>query len=250
MSLTNSFILRIKHGETPFFRALRKLARAILSPHAAPIPGLLRPPLRAMYELHFAVVTLWHFCWNVGYRHPLFQARCASFGRNVVVDRLPFVAGPVEIQIGDHVRIGGNVSILSARVQDKPLLVMKDYAEVGWNVTIAVAKQIIIEEHARISYDCRISDTDGHPREADLRARNAPAHPRDVKPVRICKHAWVGNGSHIMKGVTIGEGAVIGANSVVISDIPPFSLALGNPAEVFLRNFGRPSGKPGPEPSI
>jgi acetyltransferase-like isoleucine patch superfamily enzyme len=64
--------------------------------------------------------------------------------------------------------------------------------------------------------------------------------------VRICKHAWVGNGTHIMKGVTIGEGAVIGANSVVISDIPPFSLALGNPAEVLLRNFGRPSGQTGP----
>jgi acetyltransferase-like isoleucine patch superfamily enzyme len=45
-----------------------------------------------------------------------------------------------------------------------------------------------------------------------------------------------------MKGVTIGEGAVIGANSVVISNIPPYSLAMGNPAEVVLRNFGLPSG--------
>jgi len=250
MSLANAFLLKVKRGETPFFRTLRKIARGVLSPQALPIPGLLRPPLRAMYKLHFAVVMLWHSFWNVCYRHPLFQARCASIGRDVVVDRLPFVIGPVDITIGDHVRIGGNVSILSARVDDTPVFVMKDYAEIGWNVTIAVAKQIVIEEHARVSYDCRISDTDGHPREADLRARNAPAHPRDVKPVRICKYAWVGNGAHIMKGVTIGEGAVIGANSVVISDIPPYSLALGNPAEVFLRNFGRPSGQPGSGPSV
>jgi serine acetyltransferase len=48
-----------------------------------------------------------------------------------------------------------------------------------------------------------------------------------------------------MKGVTIGEGAVIGAHSVVISDIPPYSLAMGNPAEVYFRNFGRPSNKGG-----
>jgi acetyltransferase-like isoleucine patch superfamily enzyme len=200
-----------------------------------------------MYQLHFAAITLWHSFWNFCYCHPLFQARCASFGRNVVLDRLPFVTGPVEIHIGDHVWIGGKVSILSARMEEKPMLVLKDHAEVGWNVTIAVAKQVLIEEHARVSFDCRISDTDGHPREADLRARNTPVHARDVKPVRICKYAWVGNGTHIMKGVTIGEGAVIGANSVVISNIPPYSLALGNPAEVFLRNFGRPSEKAGPK---
>ena len=44
-----------------------------------------------------------------------------------------------------------------------------------------------------------------------------------------------------MKGVTIGEGAIIGANSVVMSDVPPFALALGNPAEVLIRGFGKPS---------
>ena len=43
-----------------------------------------------------------------------------------------------------------------------------------------------------------------------------------------------------MKGVTIGEGAIIGANSVVIHNIPPYCLAMGNPAEVILRNVGRP----------
>ncbi len=241
MSFSASFILKIKQAETPFFRGLRAIGRAVLSPSAPRIPAFLRPPLRALYGFHFAVIALWHSFRNVCYNQPLFQARCTSYGRSVVIDRLPFVTGPVEIHIGNHCWIGGQVNVLSAYVKDKPRLVLKDYAEVGWNVTIAVAKEVIIEEHARVSFDCRISDTDGHPREADLRAKNSPVHVRDVKPVRICKHAWIGNGSFIMKGVTIGEGAVIGANSVVISDIPPYSLALGNPAEVFLRNFGRPS---------
>jgi acetyltransferase-like isoleucine patch superfamily enzyme len=187
------------------------------------------------------LIVLWNGFWNVCYRHPLFQARCASFGRGVVIDRLPFVTGHVEIHVGNHCWIGGNVSIMSGRMMDRPMLVLQDHAELGWGVSIAVSKEVIIEEYARVSYDCRIADSDGHPREADLRARNAQVHPRDVRPVRIGKYAWVGNGSHIMKGVTIGEGAIIGANSVVISDIPPYSLALGNPAEVLLRNFGRPS---------
>ena len=59
--------------------------------------------------------------------------------------------------------------------------------------------------------------------------------------MRICKKAWIGNGTHIMKGVTIGEGAIIGAKSVVITNIPAYSLAMGNPAEVIIRNFGLPS---------
>ena len=51
-----------------------------------------------------------------------------------------------------------------------------------------------------------------------------------------------------MKGVTIGEGAIIGANSVVISDIPPYCLAMGNPAEVILRNLGKKKTPAPPQP--
>jgi acetyltransferase-like isoleucine patch superfamily enzyme len=241
MALANSFILKVKRAETPFFRVLRKIAVTVLSPRAPRIPAFLRPPLRVLYELQFAWVALWHSFWNVCYRHPLFQARCASFGKDVVIDRLPFVTGHVEIHVGNGVYIGGGVAIASGRMIDQPVLVLKDHAELGWNVSIAVSREVIIEEYVRVSYDCRISDTDGHPRQADLRAQHVPPHPRDIRPVRICKYAWIGNGTHIMKGVTIGEGAVIGANSVVISDIPPYCLALGNPAEVYLHNYGRPS---------
>jgi acetyltransferase-like isoleucine patch superfamily enzyme len=244
MGFVNSLILKIKRGETPVYRTLGKVARGILAPSAPRFPRWMLPPFRALYELHFGVIALWHSFWNVCYRQPLFQARCASFGRGVVIDRLPFVSGHVEIHVGDHVWIGGNVTISSGRLMDRPVLILKDRAEIAWNVSIAVSKEVVIEEHARVSYDCRISDSDGHPKEADLRAQNAPVRIRDIRPVRICKDAWIGNGSHIMKGVTIGEGAVIGANSVVISDIPPFSLALGNPAEVLFRNYGRPSKKP------
>jgi len=239
----NSFILKIKRGETPFFRALRRMAKAILSPSAPRLPGWLKPPFRAIYEFYFLLMGLWNNFLNLVWRQFLFQARCASFGKGVVVDRLPFVSGHVEIHIGDHVWIGGHLNVSSARILDRPVLILRDHAEISWNVSIAVNKEVIIEEYARVSYDCRISDSDGHPREADLRAQNQPVRLRDIRPVRIGKYAWIGNGTHIMKGVTIGEGAVIGANSVVISDIPPYCLAMGNPAEVLLRNFGRPSKK-------
>jgi acetyltransferase-like isoleucine patch superfamily enzyme len=100
---------------------------------------------------------------------------------------------------------------------------------------------VIIEDHVRVSYDCRITDSDAHPKEADLRAAGQPARVEDIRPVRICKNAWIGNGTHIMKGVTIGEGAIIGVNSVVMTDVPPYCLAVGNPARAYLQNFGLPS---------
>jgi galactoside O-acetyltransferase len=51
-------------------------------------------------------------------------------------------------------------------------------------------------------------------------------------PVRIADKVWIGFNVSILKGVTVGEGAVIGAGSVVSRDIPPYSLAVGNPAAV------------------
>lgn len=243
VSAFNSLILKIKQGDTPVYRFMRSVARSMHQPQAPVLPRVLRPVLRSFYELHFSVIQTARLLLTLFYRHPLFQGRCASIGKNVSIDGLPFVAGHCEIHIGSHVYLGANLDIFSGRFFEHPRLVIKDRAELGWNVRLTVNREIIIEERVRVSADCRISDSDGHPREADLRAQNAPLHPKDIRPVRICQDAWIGNGTHIMKGVTIGEGAIIGANSVVITDIPPFALAFGNPAEVFFRNVGRPSKK-------
>ena len=216
------------------------MARTFYNPAPPRLPAALKPVARAVYELHFLAIVAVRWLVNIFWVHPLFQGRCASFGKNVTIERLPFISGHVEIHVGNNVRFGGRISIMSGRIFDRPKLVIKDHAEIGWNVILVVNREVTIEEHARVSFDCRISDSDGHPHQADLRARNLPPDPRDVRPVRICRHAWIGNGSHVMKGVTIGEGAIIGANSVVITPIPPYALALGNPAEVFFAKAGRP----------
>jgi acetyltransferase-like isoleucine patch superfamily enzyme len=241
MGLVNNLIFKIKRSNSPVFRLAKRIIRFLFFPTIPPLPRALIAPLRFVYEMHFLAVGCFRSLVIIFYSNPLFQARCASFGRNVSIGSLPFVSGHVEIHIGDDVQLGGKVTILSGAVFTQPKLVIKDRTAVGWNTIISINQEVVIEEDVILSYDCRVSDTDGHCREADLRAAGVPPDPKDIKPVRICRYAFIGNGSHIMKGVTVGEGAIVASNSVVISNVPPYSLAIGNPAEIVFRNYGRPS---------
>jgi acetyltransferase-like isoleucine patch superfamily enzyme len=241
MSLVNRFILKVKRSNSPVFRFIKRFLRFCFTPYLPPLPRKLIAPLRYFYDLHFLTINFFRSLITICYRNPLFQARCASFGHRVTLDTLPYVDGHAAIHIGDDVRLGGKISIHSGSVFEQPNLILKDRCSIGWRTSITVNKEVIIEEDVLISFDCRISDSDGHRREADLRAAGLPPEPKDVRPVRICRYAFIGNGAHIMKGVTVGEGATVAANSVVISNVPPYSLALGNPAEILFRNYGLPS---------
>ena len=53
----------------------------------------------------------------------------------------------------------------------------------------------------------------------------------------IGNDVWIGQNATILPGVHIGDGAIIGANSVVGSDIPPYSIAVGNPARIIRQRF-------------
>ena len=99
-------ILKIKRGESRPYRLLRHLARALLNPAPPRVPSVLRPLLRCAYESYYLVIAAVRWLVNFFLMNPLFQGRCASFGKGVVVDKLPFVSGHVEIHVGDHVHIG------------------------------------------------------------------------------------------------------------------------------------------------
>ena len=95
------------------------------------------------------------------------------------------------------------------------------------NVQIVCAENISIGEGCNIGRDVIIRDYDGHLID--------PEQPISA-PVRIGDHVWIGQRAIILKGVTIGDGAVIAAGSIVTGDVPAGALAAGVPAKVIRTN--------------
>ena len=202
---------------------------------ALPLPRFINPALRLLFYFHQAV---WRgVYWAAGYFYigPVFRSRCASVGRRFHISRMPFVVGHAKIHIGDNVNFFGKVDIFSGRMFDEPKLIIKDRVDIGHNVIFVVNKEIVIEEDVNVAGGVRFMDSDAHPRDAGERIADLPPRLEEIKPVRICRRAWIGQNSFILKGVTIGEGAIVGVNSVVVTDIPPYSVAMGNPARVVVK---------------
>ncbi|NEU14578.1 acyltransferase [Methylobacterium sp. BTF04] len=61
---------------------------------------------------------------------------------------------------------------------------------------------------------------------------NSPSFHAIAKPVALMDHCWIGARAIILPGVTVGEGSVVAAGSVVVKDVPPYTIVGGNPAKI------------------
>src|SRR5262249_26233467 len=193
-------LLKVRRGENPFYRALRSFARKTMR-STLPVPRFLFPVLRLIYHAHFGVLIATRWLLNYLYREPIFRSRCVSVGERFHMWFMPDITGHPRISIGSQVNFFGALAIISGRIFDEPRLVIGDRVDIGHNVAIVVNKEIVIEEGVKIASGCRFMDTDAHPRDTAARVANLPPEPDEIKPVRICRKAWIGQNSFILKGV-------------------------------------------------
>lgn len=99
---------------------------------------------------------------------------------------------------------------------------INSYAKIRCHASIEIGDGVAI------SHDFTVMDSDAHEIIGDGKRKTAP--------VKIGNHVWIGTRVTVLKGVTIGDDAIIGAGSVVTHDIPPRSLAVGIPARVVREN--------------
>ena len=101
-------------------------------------------------------------------------------------------------------------------------LVLGNNSFINSDCKIRCHEKITIGEGCAISHDVTIMDSDAH----ELNGN------RNTKPIQIGNHVWIGTRVTILKGVTVGDGAVIAAGSLVTKDVPAGSLVGGVPARV------------------
>lgn len=163
---------------------------------------------------------------------PVFLSQCAKYGENISIDRVPYINGNPHIELGSNIRFSGLIGIAAAS-KGTPTLVIGDGVFIGHGTSFAVADRISIGKFASVAGGCYIADTEGHSHYNPQKPIwEVPAGDGDVAPVTIEEGVQISRNVMILKGVTIGARSVIGAGSVVRSDIPPDSIVMGNPARV------------------
>lgn len=159
--------------------------------------------------------------------------------------RLPY--RKVGMRSGCLVKVGNNSLVEGAILFDRENAAVEigDRTFIG-NSTLVCSSAISVGSDVLMAWGCTVVDHNSHSIEWEERKNDVTdwisgrkdwSHVK-IAPVKIGDKAWIGFNVIILKGVTIGEGAVVAAGSVVTRDVPPFTVAAGNPARV-VRELGR-----------
>lgn len=138
-----------------------------------------------------------------------------EIGSNCIIkSRIAFDSPNGQVKVGDRCYLGASLLVCHTGIT------LGDDVVISWNVTI-----VDHDSHA-VDWEHRKSDV------IDWAKGCKRWDSVTIRPVHIGNKVWIGFGASILKGVSIGDGAVIGAHSVVTRDVPPFTIVAGNPARI------------------
>lgn len=194
----------------------------------APLCGLLRVGYRMGVMVREGIGAL----WSALVIRPLLQSLVEG-GRHVRVERLPYIRGRGRVVLGDSVYLSGKIGVsFLKRGEQLPSLTIGARTFVGHQCNFALSRAISIGSDCMIAAGTKIQDSDGHPLDPELRRSGAKVPEDEIKPVVIGTNVWVAPRCTILKGVTIGDNAVVATGSVVTKDVPANALVAGVPARV------------------
>ena len=218
-------------SESRFRRFVKPIAKRLIFSTIQPV-GPTKDLLSGLANIGFYAREAFEWGRRSMVATPVFLAQCDSYGDNISVDRVPYINGNPHIELGSNIRVSGLISI-AASSKGTPTLVIGDGVFIGHGTAFALATRISVGKYASIAGGCYIADTEGHSHYNPQKPIwEVPAGDGDVAPVTIEDGVQISRNVMILKGVTIGARSVIGAGSVVRSDIPPDSIVMGNPARV------------------
>jgi acetyltransferase-like isoleucine patch superfamily enzyme len=119
---------------------------------------------------------------------------------------------------------------------------------IGDDCLLSCCERITIGDFALLAHGVQVFDNNSHPidpeaREADWQAVLGTSERAEQEieraPIAIGARAWIGFSSIVLKGVTVGDGAVVAAGSIVTSDVADHTVVAGNPAKL-VRKLARP----------
>jgi acetyltransferase-like isoleucine patch superfamily enzyme len=228
--MLDNFMVKIRRRESPFYARLYRLAKALQTIHIPVIPGV----HHALYNERRLRLTAWRAFIRVVYYEPLFKTRCAQVGTNLrLLGGLPLLMGnPIHLIIGDNVTISGVTTFVGSKLVSQPVLKIGNGSYIGYQTGIVTGHGVYIGRHVLIANRVFIAAEDNHPLDPIARMRNEPPRQEDVKSIWIEDHAWIGEGATILKGVRVGQAAVVAAHAVVTKHVPPYTVVAGNPASV------------------
>lgn len=144
----------------------------------------------------------------------------------------------------------GNNSVISGNYvfeSERGIITIGDNTFIGGGLFVCV-DSISIGNNVMFSWGCTVIDTNAHSTDSKMRKNDVKDWHKGLKenkigaykdwsnviskPIVVKDDAWIGFNVIILKGVTIGKGAIVGAGSVVTNDVPDYAVVAGNPAVV------------------
>lgn len=152
-----------------------------------------------------------------------------SIGKNILISKKCSIYGAQNISLGSNIRIDDFCVISSTSGE----LELEGYNHISAFCYINSSGNIIFKMFSGLSSRCSLYSSSDNYDGSCLTNPTVPKKFLDIKtaPIILGKHVIVGNNSTILPGCSIGDGAAIGAFSLVTKDIEPFKIAVGIPAK-------------------